>query len=51
MVKAGRASIKRGKPSYFMSILGVTLVLLLMGIIGLITINGRKIITSLKESL
>jgi cell division transport system permease protein len=51
MVKAGRASIKRGKPSYFMSILGVTLVLFLMGIIGLITINGRKIITSLKESL
>jgi len=34
-----------------MSILGVTLVLFLMGIIGLITINGRKIITSLKESL
>ena len=32
MVKAGRASIKRGKPSYFMSILGVTLVLFLMGI-------------------
>ena len=51
MVKQGRASIKRGKPSYFMSILGVTLVLFLMGIIGLITINGRKIITSLKESL
>lgn len=51
MVKAGRSSIKRGKPSYFMSILGVTLVLFLMGIIGLITINGRKIITSLKESL
>jgi cell division transport system permease protein len=51
MVKAGKASIKRGKPSYFMSILGVTLVLFLMGIIGLIIINGRKIITSLKESL
>src|SRR4249919_3594649 len=51
MVKAGRSSIKRGKPSYFMSILGVTLVLFIIGIIGLITINGRKIITSLKESL
>ena len=51
MVKAGRASIKRGKPSYFMSILGVTLVLFLMGIIGLLTINGRKIIRSIKESL
>ena len=51
MVKAGRASIKRGKPSYFMSILGVTLVLFLMGIIGLLTINGRKVIKSIKESV
>lgn len=51
MVKAGRASIKRGKPSYFMSILGVTLVLCLMGIIGIITINSRKLITNLKESV
>ena len=51
MVKAGRASIKRGKPSYFMSILGVTLVLFLMGVIGLLTINGRKVVRSIKESL
>lgn len=51
MVKAGRASIKRGKPSYFMSILGVTLVLCLMGIIGLVTINGQKVIRSIKESM
>jgi cell division transport system permease protein len=51
MVKAGRASIKRGKPSYFMSILGVTLVLFLMGIIGWLTINGRKMIRSIKESV
>ena len=51
MVKAGRASIKRGKPSYFMSILGVTIVLCLLGIIGLITINSRKLITNLKESV
>lgn len=51
MVKAGRASIKRGKPSYFMSILGVTLVLFLMGVIGLLTINGRKVIRSFKESV
>lgn len=51
MVKAGRASIKRGKPSYFMSILGVTLVLCLLGIIGIISINSRKLITNLKESV
>ena len=51
MVKPGRASIKRGKPSYFMSILGVTIVLCLMGIIGIITINSRKLIANLKESV
>jgi cell division transport system permease protein len=51
MVKAGRSSIKRGKPSYFMSILGVTLVLFLMGIIGLLTISGRKVIRSIKENV
>ena len=51
MVKAGKASIKRGKPSYFMSILGVTLILCLMGLIGLITINGKKVIRSFKESM
>jgi cell division transport system permease protein len=51
MVRSGKASIKRGKPSYFMAILGVTLVLCLMGIIGLVTINGRKIISSYKESV
>jgi cell division transport system permease protein len=51
MVKAGRASIKRGKPSYFMSILGVTIVLCLLGIIGIITINSRKLISNLKESV
>jgi cell division transport system permease protein len=51
MVRAGKASIKRGKPSYFMAILGVTLVLCLLGIIGIITINSRKLITNLKESV
>jgi cell division transport system permease protein len=51
MVRSGKASIKRGKPSYFMAILGVTLVLCLMGIIGLVTINGRKVIRSFKESV
>ncbi len=51
MTQAGRASSKRGKPSYFMSILGVTLVLCLLGIIGIIMINSRKLITNLKESV
>ncbi|TBR18250.1 MAG: FtsX-like permease family protein [Chitinophagaceae bacterium] len=51
MVRAGKASIKRGKPSYFMSILGVTLVLCLLGVVGILTINSRKLITNLKESV
>lgn len=51
MSQAGKASIKRGKPSYFMSILGVTVVLCLLGVIGLITINSRKLIENLKESV
>ncbi len=51
MVKAGKSSIKRGKPSYFMSILGVTLVLTVLGIIGLFAINGRKMIKNIKESV
>jgi len=51
MSQAGKASIKRGKPSYFMAILGVTIVLCLFGIIGLLTINSRKLIQNLKESV
>lgn len=51
MATSQKGSIKRGKPSYFMSILGVTLVLCLLGIIGIITINSRKLILNLKESV
>ena len=45
------ASIKRGKPSYFMSILGVTLVLFLLGLIGWIVINANKMGDYLKENV
>ncbi len=51
MIRAGKSSIKRGKPSYFMSILGVTIVLCLFGIIGILMLNSRKLITNLKESV
>jgi cell division transport system permease protein len=51
MAQPGKGSIKRGKPSYFMAVLGVTLVLCLMGIIGLLAINGRKVIKNMKESV
>jgi cell division transport system permease protein len=51
MSQSGKASIKRGKPSYFMSILGVTLVLLLLGIIGWLIINANKLGDYFKENV
>jgi cell division transport system permease protein len=51
MSQSGKASIKRGKPSYFMSILGVTLVLFLLGIIGWLVINANKMGDYFKENV
>ncbi|MGC4037686.1 MAG: permease-like cell division protein FtsX [Chitinophagaceae bacterium] len=51
MAQSGKASIKRGKPSYFMAILGVTIVLFVLGIVGLLTINSRKMMQYFKESV
>ena len=51
MAQSGKASIKRGKPSYFMSILGVTLVLFLLGIIGWLIINAGKLGEHFKENV
>jgi cell division transport system permease protein len=51
MAQAGKGSIKRGKPSYFMSILGVTLVLFVLGIIGWLVINANKLGNYFKENI
>lgn len=51
MAQAGKASIKRGKPSYFMAILGVTLVLFLLGIVGWLVINAGKLGQYFKENI
>ena len=51
MAQFGKASSQRGKPSYFMSILGVTIVLFLLGIVGWLTINSQKLIEYFKESV
>ena len=51
MAQFGKATSQRGKPSYFMSILGVTLVLFLLGIVGWLTINSQKLIQFFKESV
>ena len=51
MSQSGKASIKRGKPSYFMAILGVTLVLFLLGILGWLIINANKLGQHFKENV
>lgn len=51
MSQSAKASIKKGKPSYFMSILGVTLVLFLLGIIGWLVINANKLGDYFKENV
>jgi len=51
MAQFGRASSQRGKPSYFMSILGVTLVLFFLGIVGWLIINANKLGDYFKENV
>ncbi|MEO8405798.1 MAG: permease-like cell division protein FtsX [Chitinophagaceae bacterium] len=51
MAQSRKGSIKRGKPSYFMSVVGVTLVLFLLGIIGWLVINANKLGDFLKEKV
>jgi cell division transport system permease protein len=51
MAQFGKATSQRGKPSYFMSILGVTLVLFLLGIIGWLVINAGKLGQYFRESV
>ena len=51
MAQPGKSSIKRGKPSYFMSILGVTLVLFVLGIIGWLIISANKLGSQFKENV
>src|SRR5574338_124529 len=51
MVQSSKGSIKKGKPSYFMAILGVTLVLFFLGIIGWSFINAKKLADYFKESI
>ncbi|RYY99608.1 MAG: ABC transporter permease [Chitinophagaceae bacterium] len=51
MAQFGKASSKRGKPSYFMSVLGVTIVLFLLGLLGWLGINSKKLMQHFKESV
>ncbi len=51
MAQFGKASAKRGKPSYVYAIIGVALVLFLFGICGWIFLNIRKTGDYFKESI
>ena len=42
MVQSGKSSSKRSQPSYFMAILGVSLILIMLGVLGWVVINANK---------
>lgn len=51
MAQFGKASTKRGKPSYVYAIIGVSLVLFLFGIVGWIFINIKRTGDYFKENI
>lgn len=51
MAQFGKASTKRGKPSYVYAIIGVALVLFLFGIVGWIFLNIKKTGDYFKENI
>jgi len=51
MTEVSKTSMKRSKPSYFMSILGVALVLFILGLLGWIVINASKLENYFKGSV
>jgi cell division transport system permease protein len=51
MAQFGKASSKKGKPSYIYSIIGVALVLLIMGILGWIFLNFNSVGNTFKEDI
>ncbi|MDQ6845301.1 MAG: permease-like cell division protein FtsX [Bacteroidota bacterium] len=51
MAQFGKASTKRGKPSYVYAIIGVSLVLFLFGVVGWIFLNIKKTGDYFKESI
>jgi cell division transport system permease protein len=51
MAQTSKAAARRGKPSYVMSIIGVTLVLFLLGIVGWLVINATKLGDYFRENV
>jgi cell division transport system permease protein len=51
MAQFGKASSKRGKPSYFMAIVGVSIVLFFIGIFGFLFLSAGNYMRGLKEDV
>jgi cell division transport system permease protein len=51
MKQIRKSSIKRTQPSYFMAILGVSLILIMLGVLGWFVINANKLGQYFKENV
>lgn len=51
MAREGKASMKRSKPNYLYSIIGVAIVLLIMGVMGWFFLNIRQVGNAFKEDI
>lgn len=51
MAQVGKSAARRSKPSYFMAILGVTIVLFFVGIFGWVLLNASRYLNVLKEDV
>src|ERR1700712_438453 len=51
MAQVGKFSSKKSRPSYVMAIIGVSLVLFFLGLLGWIGINSNKLVQFFRESV
>src|SRR5450432_3121608 len=51
MAQFGKGYAKRSTPSYFMAIVGVSVVLFLLGLLGWIVINANRLGQNFKENV
>ncbi len=51
MAEGGKSSLRRSKPNYVYSIIGVSLVLLIMGVMGWMLLNFSKVGNTFKEDI
>jgi cell division transport system permease protein len=51
MAEAGKSSLKRGKPNYITTVIGVSLVLFIMGIMGWFFLNINAVGNAFKEDI